>query len=83
MKITVRILSIIALIISACWFINHPDFEPGLSVVVSISSLISTYIFGNNSREKSFQKQKISGGSTGIQSGGNVGINISNSSDKE
>lgn len=83
MKMIIRVLSIVALAISACWFYYHPDFEPGLSFVVSISSLISTFIFGNEKREKGIQKQKVSENSFGIQSGGDVSINISSSTDKD
>jgi multisubunit Na+/H+ antiporter MnhB subunit len=81
-QILIRILSVVALMISMGWLYFEPGFEPVLTTVVSLSALISTFIFGNKPEAATGQNQTIHENSAGIQAGGNVSINI-NDANKE
>lgn len=72
--IYVKILSVIALIASIAWFIYYPGFEPGLTIIVSLSALISEFLIEKRKEPRGQQKQSVSKSSVGIQAGGNVNI---------
>lgn len=82
MQIFIRILSFLALLVSIGWLYFEPGFEPVLTTIVSLSALISTFVFGNKSKAEKNQKQTIKKNSSGIQVGGNFSIN-SNDANKE
>lgn len=82
MQVFIRVLSFLALLVSIGWLYFEPGFEPVLTTIVSLSALISTFIFGNKVKAKESQKQTIKKNSSGIQVGGNVSIN-SNDTNKE
>ena len=79
MKLIIRILAFIALLISSIWLYYEQDFEPALTTVVSLSALISTYLFGKEGDSKKRQQQKVGNKSTAIQAGGDVKISIGDS----
>jgi hypothetical protein len=82
MQFVIKVLSAVALVVSVCWLYFEPSFEPLLTSIVSLSALISSFVFGNSNKEKSgSQNQQVSSNSSGIQAGGNVTINISNKED--
>lgn len=64
------------------WLYFEPGFEPILTTVVSLSALISSFIFGNKSEADTGQNQTVHENATGIQAGGNVSINL-NDENKE
>ena len=72
--IYIKILAVLALIGSIVWFIVDPGFEPALSIILSLSSLISALIVEKRISHRLQQKQVISKSSTGIQAGGDVNI---------
>lgn len=83
MKLTIRILALIALFISCAWFYHEQDFEPALAIVVSFSTLISTFLFSKKDNSKTVQRQKVSDKSTAFQAGGDVTITLNNNTTKE
>ena len=82
MQIFIRILSLLALLVSIGWLYFEPGFEPVLTTIVSLSALISTFIFGNEPKAENSQTQTVKKNSSGIQVGGNFSIN-SNDTNKE
>lgn len=78
MQLVIKVLSILALLVSLCWLYVEPSFEPLLTSIVSLSALISSFVFGNSKTEQvGSQNQKVTSNSSGIQAGGNVTINHS------
>ncbi len=78
MQLIIKVLSALALVVSLCWLFFEPSFEPLLTSVVSLSALISSFVFGNSKNEQSGSlNQQVSSNSSGIQAGGNVTINNS------
>ena len=76
MQVFIKFLSGIALIVSLGWLYFEPGFEPLLTSVVSLSALISSFMFGKKVEDgDAKQVQKVSDHSSGIQAGGNVTIN--------
>jgi membrane associated rhomboid family serine protease len=69
-----KILSLIALLGSIMWFIFSPGFEPGLSVLGSLSAVITAYIIHKQKSKRAEQKQSVSKSSIGVQAGGDVNI---------
>ena len=82
MKVFIRVLAVSALLVSIGWLYFEPGFEPILTTIVSLSALISTFIFENKSKTEKGQKQTVKKNSSGIQVGGNFSIN-SNDTNKE
>ena len=72
----VKWLSALALLISVGWFIVDPGFEPGLSVVVSFSALISAFLIDKRRVRHTRQQLSVSRGGIGLQAGRDV--NVSN-----
>ncbi|MBQ4880438.1 hypothetical protein J8M21_24880 [Pseudoalteromonas luteoviolacea] len=52
MRILIRVLTILALVISTGWLYFEPDFEPAFTTVVSLSALISTFFFHDKSTDQ-------------------------------
>ena len=77
-KDDMRILKFLAWIIligSGGWLVYEPGFEPGIGCIVALSSLIALHIKDRQrGKESVIQNQNVSGGSSGIQAGGNVHI---------
>ena len=83
MQLIIKVLSYLALIVSLSWLFFEPSFEPLLTSIISLSTLISSYIFGNKNNEESVnQVQQVSSNSTGIQANGNVTIGDSDKGEK-
>ena len=68
----IKLLSVVALIVSIGWVIANPSYEPALAVIVSISALISTFIIEKGNKRRAQQHQFISKSSIGIQAGGDI-----------
>ena len=79
---TLKILAWIVLATSFAWLIYEPGYEPAIMCLVAVSTLIGLFVKERKSAKAStiVQDQKLSGGSTGIQAGGNV--HISSNSDQ-
>lgn len=76
MKITIRILTFVAFLISLIWFYKEGGFEPIVTSIASLSALIGTFILqGESSSCHVEQKQNIGDNSNGIQVGGSININ--------
>ncbi len=72
--IYMKILSIIALVVSIIWFIKEPDYRSGLVAIGSISALISAFLIERKKERNAHQHQSVSGSSIGVQAGGDVNI---------
>lgn len=81
MKI-IKIISIIVLILSVCWIIASPGYEPIISLFLSISGLIASY--KPTQEKKSIkQKQSVTDNSFGIQAGHKINIDNEGSNNEE
>ena len=62
MKNIINIISIIAFILFIAWFISEPSYEPGIGILLSITSLISVfYIDKKNEVKKLVYKINVRG----------------------
>lgn len=82
MRILLRILTVIAVGIAGTWLYFDRSFEPALTTVVSLSALISTFLFSCNGNDVG-QSQDIGNGSAGIQAGGDVNISLKSNKNKD
>jgi len=80
MKNTIRVLSIIALVISLIWLLAIPGYAPALAIVVFMIGLISSCIMGNDGVNKIKQSQKLSELSW-MQAEGNINNNTKSKED--
>lgn len=64
----------LALVASILWAISKPDFEPIISVLVLIATLIGLWVSDNSKQKKISQKQKSGNSSINYQSGRNINI---------
>ena len=83
MRIILRILAVVALIISAVWLYFEQGFEPVLATVVSLSALISTFFFRQKEATDKGQNLTVEDRSNAIQAGGDVSISIGSNSNKD
>ena len=72
-----KLLAVIAFVLSCFWAYYNPGFEPVIAVIVSISAfialLVSEKVKGNKSGIT--QSQSSGSGSQNYQAGGNININ--------
>ncbi len=75
MRTVIRLVSLVALLVSIAWLAYRPAFDSGLATVTALASLLSSFLLKKTPFEPSTkQSQKISSGSIGVQAGGNVHI---------
>lgn len=75
MRSSIRVVSLIALLLSIAWLVYRPAFDSGVATISALAALLSTFMLkkspiGSGAK----QSQKISSGSIGVQAGGNVHI---------
>lgn len=75
----IKLLAIVALIVSIAWLVSDPGFEPAVALVGSMSTLVSTFVVEKRSKRYARQHQSVSNSSMGIQAGGDVSIRDINS----
>lgn len=74
--IFVKLLAFVALCFSVAWCYSAPGWEPGLSIVLTLSAL-TVLLLTRKKDTPVKQSQKVGKGSTAIQAGGDVSnINI-------
>lgn len=78
----IRFLSIISLIGSIIWMVLTPGFEPGITIIASLSTLIGNFMFEKRKKNSFIQNQKVNNKSIGIQAGGAVSIYKDRESDQ-
>ena len=81
MKMVLRVLSVIAFVLSMLWYFSNPGYEPAISVVVSLSALLSTVVFGQKKIHEKGQNQSVGDDSAAIQAGRDVNISIRSNKD--
>lgn len=75
MRTVIRLISLIALLISIAWLAQRPAFDSGLATVTALAALLSSFLLKKPSTESgTTQSQQVSSGSIGVQAGGNVHI---------
>ena len=80
MVIVLRILAVLALLISLAWLLlTDFGFEQVLAFVVALSALIATFL---EKKKHGRQGQKVSNSSFGIQAGGDVHIDNGDSAER-
>ena len=82
MRIILRILAVVALVISVVWLYFEQDYEPALTAVVSLSALISTFFFGQKEAHNKAQNQNVGDKSSAIQAGCDISVSIGNNDNK-
>ena len=70
----VRILAGVGLLLSIAWLIAQPGYAPGLAIITSALTLISTFVVQRKSVRRAQQHQSVSKSSVGIQAGGDVTV---------
>jgi len=77
LNFTLKILAVIALVLSCLWSYYNFGFEPIIAVVVSLSALIALWISGkiNKNKAEITQSQRSGNNSQNYQAGGNININ--------
>lgn len=70
----IKLLSGLAFIGSAVWFITNPDYEPAIASVTSLSALIAVLIREKRAKQRAMQNQSVAENGIGIQAGGNVTV---------
>lgn len=73
MKFLAKTIALLLTIACAIWLFIKPGFDSGTALLAALVTLVGLFI-ADKTQSSSFQ-QKVSGGSTGIQAGGNVSIN--------
>ncbi|NSX07095.1 hypothetical protein HTX81_00700 [Pseudomonas lini] len=80
----VKLLAFVAFFASVVWFWADPDYEPGIAIVTSFSTLIGIWISERQSRNKPSQTQTVGVGGVAVQAGGDAHIgSISNGDAKD
>lgn len=79
-----KFLTGLALLASAAWMMYDPGFEPAITCLLLISSLIAFFVKDRRSNAKAniSQTQNLSGGASGVQVGGNVNIDSGGRADE-
>ena len=75
MRLTLRIISLIALLLSITWVVFSPAFDSAVAAVGSLATLISSFFIKKGHVGKSNQSQKVSDTSIGIQAGRDANVN--------
>jgi hypothetical protein len=70
--LTLKILSIAALVGSVAWFIHTPDYEPAVASITSLSACIAAFVIDRKRQRAASMHQSVAGGAVGIQARGNV-----------
>jgi hypothetical protein len=70
--LTLKLLSIAALLGSIAWFIHSPDFEPAIAAISSLSACIAAFWVDRTKRRIDSMHQSVGTGGVGIQAGGDV-----------
>lgn len=71
MKILI-LLSVIFLVVSVVWYLVEPGFEPFITLLGGLISLISYFVVENRSKKNNNQSQKVSESSFGVQAGRDI-----------
>lgn len=72
LRIILIIVNTVALAASILWVFNKPDYEPIISCLVLIATLIGLGITNSNKRKSFKQKQTGGDGSTNYQAGRDI-----------
>ena len=83
MRVILRILAFITLVISGLWLYHERNFEPVLTTVVSLSALISTFLFKKDKKKNEGMHQTVGNNSNVVQAGGDINISLGNDSNKD
>jgi len=73
MRFLTKTIALLLTIACAFWLFIKPGFDSGTALLAALVTLVGLFI-ADKTQSSSFQ-QKVTGGSTGIQAGGNVNIN--------
>jgi hypothetical protein len=71
LMLTLKVLSVAALVGSVAWFLHAPDFEPAIASVTSLYACIASFVV-DRKKKRALMHQEVAEGGVGIQAGGNV-----------
>lgn len=75
MRSAIRVVSLIALLLSIAWLAYRPAFDSAVTTISALAALLSSFLLKKTpTGPGTKQSQKISSGSIGVQAGGNVHI---------
>ena len=80
MQIFMKAIALLAIILGVIWFIAAPDFEPVITTLMGLLTLIGLYF--NKEKKQDLkpqitQSQQVNNNSTGTQAGGSINITTS------
>lgn len=75
MRLSLRIVSLLALLLSIAWVALRPGFDSAAAAIGSLAALISSFLVKKERDGKSEQSQKVSDASVGIQAGRDANVN--------
>jgi len=70
----IKLLAVVALMVSIAWAIAEPRWEAILAVVLSISGLVTAFFVPKRTAKGTRQRQSVSESSIGVQAGRDVSI---------
>lgn len=70
----IKLLAVVALMVSIAWAINEPRWDSILAVVLSISGLVTAFLVPKRTAKGTRQHQSVSESSIGVQAGRDVTI---------
>lgn len=70
--LTLKALSVAALVGSVAWFIHTPDYEPAVAFITSLSACIASFVVDRKQEQAASMHQAVAEGAVGIQARGDV-----------
>jgi hypothetical protein len=71
MRTVIRVVSIVAFLLSIAWLAYNPGFKSALAALTTLAALLSSFLV---KKSEAKQSQKVSSGSIGVQAGGNINV---------
>lgn len=71
-----RVITIVAFFIAIIWLYSSPKFDSAFAAAGALAAVIALFVIPKNKKKQSNQSQRVKGGSTGIQAGGDVNIKL-------
>jgi hypothetical protein len=70
----IRILLLMAILVSFVWFVVQPGYEPVIAIISSLLAFIGDLLHQNKLKQQASQSQTVSNKGIGIQAGRDVSV---------
>ena len=80
MQKIMKVIALLAIILGVIWFLSEPAFEPVITTLMGVLTLIGFYLNKEkkqDSKSQTTQSQQVNNNSTGTQAGGSINITTS------